>query len=362
MEFFNQIKWLKSISRNLPLFKDSGNNVYNCRCIICGDSKKDKHKARGYFYKLDNSLIYKCHNCGASLSFLHFLKDNFPNEYNQAIMEIVSDSSHKNEESNPILNQQEIMRQRGLQRLSEIQSKRKGKEVASLLKLSELSNDNPAKQYIINRNLGEFLNLFYYIPDVGKLMAQLPAYKDWDIKPSLNKPAIGIPHWNLDKSRLEFLQCRFFHTDNSKMKYLTLRIMALDETSHKIYGLERVDFSKPYINVTEGAFDSLTLDNSIAISGLQSWKQALGGEITDSNREKIRFIVDNDWDKNKQVNKVLHQIINEGFRVVIFPKDIRQKYKDLNDMYKVMSRKDLKNLVNKHTYAGLQAQLKASET
>ena len=44
------------------------------RCPICGDGKTS-YKRRGYLYQKLNSLFYRCHKCGVSMSFSNFLKE-----------------------------------------------------------------------------------------------------------------------------------------------------------------------------------------------------------------------------------------------------------------------------------------------
>ena len=67
-------KYIGLISSRLQKFKRVKSNLYNFRCPICGDSQKHKNKARGYFYQIKTNTNFKCHNCGASLSFNNFLK------------------------------------------------------------------------------------------------------------------------------------------------------------------------------------------------------------------------------------------------------------------------------------------------
>ena len=45
----------------------------NCRCFLCGDSKKSATKKRGWIY-LNKDCSYYCFNCGASLSGIKLLK------------------------------------------------------------------------------------------------------------------------------------------------------------------------------------------------------------------------------------------------------------------------------------------------
>ena len=80
-------KYISLLSARLDKFKKVKNDLYNFRCPICGDSQKHKNKARGYFYSIKNNTNYKCHNCGASLSFANFLKQLDPTLYKKFVME-----------------------------------------------------------------------------------------------------------------------------------------------------------------------------------------------------------------------------------------------------------------------------------
>ena len=68
-------KYIGLVSSRLKNFKRVKADLYNFRCPICGDSQRNKTKARGYLYPVKNNTNFKCHNCGASLSFNNFLKE-----------------------------------------------------------------------------------------------------------------------------------------------------------------------------------------------------------------------------------------------------------------------------------------------
>ena len=68
-------KYIGMISSRLQKFKRVKDNLYNFRCPICGDSQKNKNKTRGYIYQVKNNTNFKCHNCGASMSFNNLLKE-----------------------------------------------------------------------------------------------------------------------------------------------------------------------------------------------------------------------------------------------------------------------------------------------
>ena len=67
-------KFIGLVSSRLEKFKKVKPNLYNFRCPLCGDSKKSKSKTRGYIYGIKTNTNFRCHNCGASMSFNNFLK------------------------------------------------------------------------------------------------------------------------------------------------------------------------------------------------------------------------------------------------------------------------------------------------
>ena len=81
------VKYINLISSRLLKFKRVKPHLYNFRCPICGDSQKNKTKARGYFYQVKNNTNYKCHNCGINISFNNFLKQIDPPTHKQYIFE-----------------------------------------------------------------------------------------------------------------------------------------------------------------------------------------------------------------------------------------------------------------------------------
>ena len=81
------IKYLNLLSIRLEKFKQKKPYLWNFRCPICGDSKRHKNKARGFIFQVKGDLMYKCHNCGASLPFAKFLQDQDPILYKEYRME-----------------------------------------------------------------------------------------------------------------------------------------------------------------------------------------------------------------------------------------------------------------------------------
>ena len=51
MSYYIDKKYINLASASLSQFKWKKEDLANCRCPICGDSQKNKTKARGYFFK-----------------------------------------------------------------------------------------------------------------------------------------------------------------------------------------------------------------------------------------------------------------------------------------------------------------------
>ena len=84
MSIWIDVKYLNLVSSKLSFFKKKGDNLWNFRCPVCGDSEKKKSKARGYVYKKGNDLYYRCHNCtfGTTLSkFIERIDPHIHKEY-----------------------------------------------------------------------------------------------------------------------------------------------------------------------------------------------------------------------------------------------------------------------------------------
>ena len=80
-------KYIGLVSSRLQKFKRVKADLYNFRRCLCGDSQKNKSKTRGYLYAVKTNTNFKCHNCGASMSFNNFLKELDPTLHKQYTME-----------------------------------------------------------------------------------------------------------------------------------------------------------------------------------------------------------------------------------------------------------------------------------
>ena len=80
-------KYIRLISSRLRNFKQKKDYLWNFSCPICGDSKKNLSKARGYVFQKGTNLFYNCHNCGVGTSLGNLIKQVDPSLYKEFILE-----------------------------------------------------------------------------------------------------------------------------------------------------------------------------------------------------------------------------------------------------------------------------------
>lgn len=327
MHLYLDIKYLSLIGNRLPLFKKKGDNLWNCRCTICGDSQTKKSKARGYFYVKDHKLFYRCHNCDAGMSFYSFLKgiDNvLAQEY---ALERFKESGTtfkkpKKPQEPVVLFEEEKDRFDGL-----------------LERLDTLDDENIAVKYCLYRKIPRkrFKEL-YYVDDISKLAQISPKYKD---KIKSKEPRLVLPFYDWD-GNLCGVAARDL-SGKSNLRYIELKVK---EDVPLIFGTESVDRSK-HMYVVEGPIDSLFVKNSIAVGGTSFGK-------IEVDKNNTTYIIDNQ-PRNRDVCGIYKKIIDRGVKVVIWPSSIKDK--DINDIVlnTGLIGDDLMRLIDQNTYQGLAA-------
>jgi len=315
---FIDTKYINLIAPKLNKFKKVKNNLYNFRCCICGDSQKNKNKARGYFYQIKNNTNYKCHNCGTNISFNNFLKQVDSNLYKQYTFEKFKENKTGKNFSveEPKFNFEKPKFQRKID-------------------LPKASENEESRKYLENRNINPYK--FYY-SEKFKLWVNTIKFTFNDKDLIYDESRIVIPLFY--KKELIGFQGRTL--GSSKIKYITIM---LDEDSPKIYGLDEVQKDKT-VYITEGPFDSTFIPNSIALCGADGdVKKWVDGDIV--------WIYDNE-PRNSEIHSRISQCIDNGEKVVIWPSSIKEK--DVNDM--ILSGLNVQDVIKSNTYSGLEAKLK----
>ena len=310
-------KYIGLISSRLQKFKRVKADLYNFRCPICGDSKKHKNKARGYIYPLKADMNFKCHNCGASMTFNNFLKTMDSTLHKQYVME--------------------KFKERNVGRGSIIPEPKfdfKKPVFKSKLDLPKASEVPIAKEYLTKRKLDP--NKFYFAQKFQEWTNKQKQTFDNIVR---DECRIVIPLYDTNSELIGF-QGRSLGPNS--IKYITVM---LNDNKPKIYGLEKINEREP-IFIVEGPFDSTLVENSIAMCGSDV-------DIRTYNWSDYIWVFDNE-PRNREINNRVSKIIDRGDKVVIWPNHIKQK--DINDM--VLSNIDVMSVLKSNTYSGLKAKVK----
>lgn len=334
-------KYLNMISSRLRNFKRKNNNTYQMSCPVCGDSKKDKRKARGFIYNQKGRLRFYCHNCnvpGYDVPKLVKLLD--PNLYGEYLKEKLAD--------NP-LPKTDVQLFADKMKTPVFQ---KDSPLKYLKKISSFKPDSPIKQWVINRQIPpEFHYKLYYCPKFMHWVNDHCIEDKFEQKAlKHDEPRLIIPFLDEEKNLFGF-QGRSFKPD-SDMRYITIM---LDEKP-KIFGLDTLNRDKS-IYVVEGPLDSTFIPNCIASAGSD-----LVTNLSSIHDDKSKFVVIYDNEpRNKEIVAKVDKAINAGFRVVIWPEMLADK--DINDMVLAhhWSKDQLVDVIDSNTLSGLPARIKFSQ-
>ena len=306
-------KYIGLVSSRLGNFKRVKSDLYNFRCPICGDSKKNKTKTRGYLYTVKADVNYRCHNCGASMTFSNFLKEIDPVVHKQYVFERFKQGSTG----------------RGTV-VEEPVFKFEAPTFKSSIDLPLASTVDVSRIYLEKRKLDP--TKFYY---AERFVEYVNSHKQsMDVK---EHPRIIIPLYY--QKNLVGVQGRALNSNS--VKYITT--IFYDEAP-KIYGLDNIRRDAP-VFVTEGPFDSTFILNSIAMCGADSDVRKWGVSTP-------VWVYDNE-PRSKEITERISSAIARGDSVVIWPTGIEEK--DINDM--ILAGHDVQSIVESNTYSGLEANL-----
>tara|TARA_B100001564_G_scaffold294400_1_gene259224 strand:- start:1260 stop:2255 length:996 start_codon:yes stop_codon:yes gene_type:complete len=326
------------VASRLDVCKWKNDKTLNHRCPYCGDSQKNKHKARGYHFQIDQNFIYKCHNCGKSTSSIHFLKDHFPDIHREYLKEYLQEKGGK-------------IKVKKQKMPSANDFKFKSKNILNTTRddLSAVAvrawEKRESREYLQDRQIGEeLIRKLWYVYDSNVLSYLSSKYKDRNLG---KDPRIVFPFYS-ENGELIGVSGRAIN--DTPLRYLTMRFV---DDVPLIYNINNVDKSKT-IYVTEGPIDSLFLPNSIAVGGSDFKK-------IQNLKENAIIIYDNE-PRNTEIIKKIDEVIDLGFTVCIWGDKRVEGLKDINDMImNGMTQNEIVEVINSCTYSGLSAKLKLQE-
>lgn len=353
--------FMRRASVYLEKFKDTGNGVFNCRCPICGDSRKDKTKARGYLIDKGENVIYHCHNCGSpevrSLGkLINFLSPSLYQEYRRE--KFGNKFKTNNKSVNPddyddpakdLFIDKEFLQENNLER------KKRASErlLKDCIPLPLLEEDHKAWVYLNSRKLAKGdIEKLYYLDNINKLTSKIDKYKDTTFP---NHDAIMIPFVDFE-GIINCIQLRIM-VEKTKMRYVTLYIN--EDKSKAIYGLNYIDKEKT-VYACEGPFNSMFLDNAIAFAGSSQSNKI--NFIKDYIKDYV-IVYDPDYKINVQVRKIIEKTINQGHKVVLYDDKYFKTDDDINDVVIRLgwTKKELMDYIESRTFSGLNAKLELSK-
>ena len=283
-------KYLLLVSPQLQQFKKKGDYLYNFRCPYCGDSKKSRTKARGFIFRKENNLIYKCHNCGKGANLQNFLKYVDSKIYNDYILERYK----KSETVEPDIG-----------KFTKPKFLKGDSPLKSIQKVSSLQWNHSVKELVVSRKIPSNVHFeLFYSPQFYKWVNTIIPNKFASLVK--DHARLVIPFFD-ENNKMFALQGRAFGDENPK--YITIKL----QDKEKIFGLDRVDWKKT-VYVCEGPLDSLFVENCIATA--QS-------DLRIPHNDAV-LIPDNE-PRNREVVKQIKKYIEEDYAVVLWPDNVKEK-------------------------------------
>ena len=317
------------LSNRFRNFKQK-NNQFNLSCPYCGDSTKNKFKARGYLLVKKAEYYYYCHNCGISKNFDKFLSDHDQVLHREYRLEKLKDSSVPENQDNISTSNVKTSAFPGYRRA--------GSPLRKLKKVSQLDWDHPVKQYIKQRMIpNKYHAKLFYCPKFYQWTNTLVPGKFKE--EGKDEPRLIIPFLD-QKGNMFGFQGRFL-SQKSSLRYITIM---LDESRSKLYGLDDIDVGKT-VYIVEGPFDSMFVSNAVAMAG---------SDVTVPFNDVV-MVYDNE-PRNVEIVKKMEKSINMGRRIVVWPGKI--SHKDINDMIIAGMRcADIRLMIEQNTYSDLSPKM-----
>jgi DNA primase len=301
---FSELVAIQSIQNNLQLFKwVTPNKTANFRCFVCGDSKTNQRKARGYLIAFKDTFFYKCHKCGYSQSLGYFLKEYFPLAFQQYKLEKLRENSTTVEIQRPTL---EV-------------PKEAIKRPSGTISIADLPESHPAVKYVSGRLIPESeWNRIGYTDNFAEYVVKTSGIQKYKRLPKDKRILLELK----DESGKVFgVQGRSLEPD-AKLRYVTLKF---DDSRSKLYGLENLNTTQPIV-VVEGGIDSMFLPNAIAVCG---------GDVSLSleflKGKDVTVALDNE-PRSKDTISRMSKAIEMGYKVCFWKLD--SNLKDINEMVK----------------------------
>jgi transcription elongation factor Elf1 len=329
-------KYIRLISSRLRNFKQKKDYLWNFSCPICGDSKKNLSKARGYVFQKGTNLFFNCHNCGVGTNLGNLIKQVDPSLHKEYVLE-----RYKSGESG-FSNFKSPSFDIPAPRFDKV-AKEKHFEHAEWV--SKLPSGHFCLVYCTNRRfLSIMRDTLLFTPNYKKFCDALVPNHGKEITADAR---LVIPFY--DKyNTLIGVSGRALENSDYKLRYVTLR--TTESQDKLIYGIDKVNTNE-LVKIVEGPLDSMFLTNCVG-SGDSALIQT--AKLIDAENKVLIF--DNE-PRNKEIVKLMSDAIKLGYDVVIWPDTMEEK--DINEMVMAgFSPDEIERIISSNTFTGLRAQMK----
>jgi hypothetical protein len=329
-------KYLRLISSRLRNFKQKNTYLWNFSCNYCGDSQKNKTKARGYVFPKGNDLIYKCHNCGVGTNVANLVKQVDPSLHQEYTLERYKEG--KSNTSNFKATTLNIPPPR-FDKLAK----------QKIFEHSEWCDKLPSRHfcltYLQKRHIpqeyhSKLLFTFKYKQFIDAL---IPNHG----KELIDDARLIIPFYDVYNDLIA-VSGRALENSDKTLRYITIR--TVDSDSKLVYGMDMVDLNQT-VKIVEGPIDSLFLSNCLASGDANLNLTAKNISAAD------KVLIFDNQSRNKEIVKLMHDAIKSNSSVVIWPDNIQAK--DINEMVMSgISSDEIEKIISSNTFTGLRAQMR----
>ena len=336
MTLFIDKKFINLMSGQLQRFSWKKDNLANCRCPICGDSSKNKVKARGFFFEKKGEFFFKCHNCSIGLNLYNFMSKVAPNLCKEYSLEKFKEKQPTQEREKPKML---------------FSKKPKKKYTIELPTVAELPPNHACRQFVELRQIPKKMwKHLYYAEDFAQWARRINPESTEGLA---SEPRLVIPILDR-KGHLVGAQGRILKVSTDRAARKSVRYITIkpEDQEHKSwYGLDRLDLLGT-VYVVEGPLDSLFIPNCLATVGMSD----VFNPPKEIKSRSVIYVMDNE-PRNPQVVQTMEKLIDQHKRVCVWPDHI--KHKDVNDM--IMDGMDatkILNTINENAVSGLEAQIR----
>jgi transcription elongation factor Elf1 len=329
-------KYVGMISHRLRNFKRKQDYVWNFSCPLCGDSKKNVLKARGYVYKKGNNLFYSCKNCGIGTSVGKLLEQVDGSLYKEYILErYKAGESGTSNYTKPTFNVpsprfDKLDKQKQFEHAEFCFDLPSGHFCLDYLKNRQIPKDFYS-QLLFTSHYKQFIDTL--VPNHGKKL--------------VDDARVIIPFYDV-YNNLIAVSGRALETNDKTLRYITIR--TTDSEDKLVFGMDRMSVHEP-VRIVEGPIDSLFIKNCVA-----SGDSSLTTVAENISAGKKVLIFDNE-PRNKEIVKLMQDSIKSNHNIVIWPNTIEAK--DINEMVvSGISPDEIEAIISSNTFSGLEAQAK----